>query len=127
MIIIICSQCFGRNYCIIHSNPVLSVVQVRLGSSQETSEVGSLVVTSLCPAIERVVRDGMKPCLTGLHIFGKIQLSPWRMTESSAEIGELEQRIFRIQCNTTLLPSVNTIVLGMFCGARYTHHMVDWV
>ena len=26
------------------------------------------------------------------------------------------------QYNTTLLPSVNTIARGMFCGARYTHH-----
>ena len=24
--------------------------------------------------------------------------------------------------NTTLLPSVNTVALGMFCGAKYTHH-----
>ena len=26
------------------------------------------------------------------------------------------------QDNTTLLPNVNTIALGMFCGAKYTHH-----
>ena len=25
--------------------------------------------------------------------------------------------------NKTLLPSVNTIALGLFCGARYTHHI----
>ena len=25
--------------------------------------------------------------------------------------------------NTTLLLSVNTIALGMFCGAKYTHHV----
>ena len=24
---------------------------------------------------------------------------------------------------TTLLPSVHTIALGLFCGARYTHHI----
>ena len=24
--------------------------------------------------------------------------------------------------NTTLLPNINTNVLGMFCGAEYTHH-----
>ena len=24
---------------------------------------------------------------------------------------------------TTLLPSVSAVVLGMFCGAKYTHHM----
>ena len=27
-----------------------------------------------------------------------------------------------IQYNTTLLPSVNTIALGMFCGAKYTRY-----
>ena len=29
-----------------------------------------------------------------------------------------------LQCNTviTLLPSVSAVVLGMFCGAKYTHH-----
>ena len=66
----------------------ISPLQVRLGNAQETPAIGSIVVTSLCPAIERVVRDGMKSCLTGLQIFGKVQLSPWRVTESSAEIGE---------------------------------------
>ncbi|XP_076438643.1 uncharacterized protein LOC143277640 [Babylonia areolata] len=67
--------------------------KVRLGSAQETPVVGSLIVTSLCPAIERVVRDGMKSCLTGLHIFGKVQLSPWRVAESSAEIGPYTRAI----------------------------------
>ena len=28
----------------------------------------------------------------------------------------------QVQYNTTLLPSVNTIALGMFCGAKYIHH-----
>ena len=28
----------------------------------------------------------------------------------------------KIQCNITLLPSVKTIALGIFCGAKYTHH-----
>ena len=27
------------------------------------------------------------------------------------------------QCNTTLLPRVNTIVIGWFCGAKYTYHI----
>ena len=27
-----------------------------------------------------------------------------------------------IQYSTTLLPRVNTIAIGMFCGAKYTHH-----
>ena len=28
-----------------------------------------------------------------------------------------------VQYNTTLLPSVNTLIArGMFCGAKYTHH-----
>ena len=28
-----------------------------------------------------------------------------------------------IQYNTTVLPSVNTIALGMFCGFKWTHHI----
>ena len=27
-----------------------------------------------------------------------------------------------IQYNTTLLPIVNTVARGMFCGPKYTHH-----
>ena len=27
-----------------------------------------------------------------------------------------------VRYNTSLLPSVSTIALGMFCGARYAHH-----
>ena len=27
-----------------------------------------------------------------------------------------------IYCNTTVLPNVSTTVLGMSCGAKYTHH-----
>ena len=29
---------------------------------------------------------------------------------------------YAMQYNTTVLLSVNTIALGMFCGAKYTHH-----
>ena len=29
-----------------------------------------------------------------------------------------------MQCNTPLLTSVNTVTLGMFCDAKYTHHTV---
>ena len=32
---------------------------------------------------------------------------------------------FTRQYNTTLLPSVNTIALGIFCGTKYTHH-TNW-
>ena len=32
---------------------------------------------------------------------------------------------FTIQYNTTLLPSVDTIALGMFCGTKHTHH-TNW-
>ena len=29
-----------------------------------------------------------------------------------------------VQCSTSLVPSVNTIALGMFSGVKYTHHTV---
>ena len=44
-----------------------------------------------------------------------------------------DQKLFFIQYNTTLLPSVNTVALGVFCGAKYTpntfmpiikHHLI---
>ena len=42
------------------------------------------------------------------------------------DVGELNPYEYRmlgtLQYNITLLPSVNTIALGMFCGAKYTHH-----
>ena len=35
----------------------------------------------------------------------------------------LDQFSPRLQYNTTLLPSVNTLIArAMFCGAKYTHH-----
>ncbi|XP_070178659.1 uncharacterized protein [Littorina saxatilis] len=80
--------------------------KMRLGSTHETAEVGALVVTNLCPAIERVVRDGMKPCMTGLHIFGKIQLSPWRVTESSAELGPYTRAIHDLVKQLKLRPNL---------------------
>ena len=31
-------------------------------------------------------------------------------------------QLYNTTYNTPLLPSVNTIALGMFCGAKFTHH-----
>lgn len=42
----------------------------------------------LCPAVERVVAHGMRDLEAGVHIFGKVKLSPWRVAEMTAELGK---------------------------------------
>lgn len=54
----------------------------------DTPEVGHLVLSQLCPAIARIISDGLKPYMSGLHVFGRIQVTVWRVAEVSAELGE---------------------------------------
>ncbi|ESO86569.1 hypothetical protein LOTGIDRAFT_235361 [Lottia gigantea] len=67
--------------------------KLRLGSVAETPEVGTLVFKELCPAMEQVIEDGMKPHRTGIHVFGKIHITPWRIAEMSAEVGPYTRSI----------------------------------
>ncbi|XP_064595899.1 uncharacterized protein LOC135462604 [Liolophura sinensis] len=61
--------------------------KLRLGNSVDTPEVGHLVLSQLCPAIARIISDGLKPYMSGLHVFGRIQVTVWRVAEVSAELG----------------------------------------
>ncbi|BFZ26068.1 hypothetical protein BsWGS_29108 [Bradybaena similaris] len=61
--------------------------KLRLGSSVDTPEVAALVYCELCPAVERVIAHGMRDFEAGVHIFGKVKLSPWRVAEMTAELG----------------------------------------
>lgn len=53
----------------------------------DSPEVAALVYCELCPAVERVVAHGMRDFEAGVHIFGKVKLSPWRVAEMTAELG----------------------------------------
>lgn len=68
--------------------------QLRLGSSIETPEIGELVLSQLCSAVAQVINDGLKPYESGLHVFGRVHITVWRVAEASAEPGELEVFIF---------------------------------
>ncbi|KAK6185654.1 hypothetical protein SNE40_007838 [Patella caerulea] len=81
--------------------------KLRLGSVAETPEVGTLVFKELCPAMEQVIEDKMKPHRTGLHVFGKIHITPWRIAEMSAEVGpytrSIHQLVKQLKSKPTLL------------------------
>lgn len=61
--------------------------KLRLGSSIETPEIGELVLSQLCSAVAQVINDGLKPYESGLHVFGRVHITVWRVAEASAEPG----------------------------------------
>lgn len=61
--------------------------KLRLGSSIETPEIGELVLSQLCPAVAQVINDGLKPYESGLHVFGRVHITVWRVAEASTEPG----------------------------------------
>ncbi|KAL5020513.1 hypothetical protein ScPMuIL_003405 [Solemya velum] len=60
--------------------------KLRLGSTADTPEVGDLVLTHLCLSVAQVVGDGLKPYLDGVHVFGRVQITLWKVAEASAEL-----------------------------------------
>lgn len=66
----------------------LSIYQIRLGNSTETPIVGDIVHNQLCPVVRKVISDGLRPYMTGFHVFGKIHVSVWKVAEESAELGK---------------------------------------
>ncbi|CAI9732881.1 XP_029645013.1uncharacterized protein LOC115219087 isoform X1 [Octopus vulgaris] len=61
--------------------------KLRLGSSVETPEIGDLVLSRLCPAVAQVINNGLKSYESGLHVFGRVHITVWRVAEASAEPG----------------------------------------
>ena len=60
-----------------------------------------------------------QPDTTSLYIY--IQVHDYSRVQTRSRGGRWAG--LWIQYNTTLLPSVNTLIArGMFCGAKYTHH-----
>lgn len=67
---------------------IYDLFQLRLGSSADTPDIGDLALSRLCPAIYRVINDGLKPHLTGVQVFGRVQVTAWKLAEASVEQGK---------------------------------------
>ncbi|XP_052096540.1 uncharacterized protein LOC127731744 isoform X2 [Mytilus californianus] len=67
--------------------------KLRLGSSADTPDIGDLALSRLCPAIYRVINDGLKPHLTGVQVFGRVQVTAWKLAEASVEQGPYTRAI----------------------------------
>ncbi|KAL3885334.1 hypothetical protein ACJMK2_025405 [Sinanodonta woodiana] len=61
--------------------------KLRLGNTAECPEIGDIVLTKLSPAVSEIIADGMKSYLPGLHMFGRVQVTVWKIVEASIEIG----------------------------------------
>ncbi|KAJ8307633.1 hypothetical protein KUTeg_014824 [Tegillarca granosa] len=70
--------------------------KLRLGNSADTPEVGELVLTKLCPLIGQVLSDGLKPYVTGVHMFGRVKVTVWKVAEASAELGPYTRAIHEL-------------------------------
>lgn len=71
--------------------PFLLLFKLRLGSSADTPEIGDLVLSRLCPALSQVVGNGLKPFLNGFQMFGRVNVTVWKVAEISAEQGEFSK------------------------------------
>ncbi|XP_061180531.1 uncharacterized protein LOC133189134 [Saccostrea echinata] len=67
--------------------------KLRLGSSADTPEIGDLILNRLCPALNQVVGDGLKPFLNGFQMFGRVNITVWKVAEISAEQGPYTRAI----------------------------------
>ncbi|XP_069103024.1 uncharacterized protein [Argopecten irradians] len=70
--------------------------KLRLGSTADSPEVGDLVLTTLCSVLTRVVSDGMKPYLAGVQVFGRVQITVWKVAEASGEQGPYTRAVHEL-------------------------------
>ncbi|KAJ8307629.1 LOW QUALITY PROTEIN: hypothetical protein KUTeg_014820 [Tegillarca granosa] len=68
----------------------------QLDRKRDTPEVGELVLTKLCPLIGQVLSDGLKPYVTGVHMFGRVKVTVWKVAEASAELGPYTRAIHEL-------------------------------
>ena len=78
-------------------------MQLRLGSSADTREIGDLVLNRLCPALNQVVGNGLKPFLNGFQMFGRVNVTVWKVAEISAEQGNVLIIRFKVTNNCLTL------------------------
>ena len=79
---------FDTCMCIFHVHPNL-FFQLRLGNGADTPLVGDLVLSTLCPALSHIISNGMKPHLAGFQMFGRVQVTIWKVVEASVETGRV--------------------------------------
>lgn len=84
----------------------LLLFKLRLGSSADTPEIGDLVLSRLCPTLSQVVGNGLKPFLNGFQMFGRVNVTVWKVAEISAEQGEF----FQVEALTQGAPRLNFTV-----------------
>ena len=53
----------------------------------DTPKIGDLVLSTLCPALAHVISNGMKHHLVGFQMFGRVQVTIWKVVEASVETG----------------------------------------
>ncbi|XP_035828009.1 uncharacterized protein LOC101858572 [Aplysia californica] len=104
--------------------------KLRLGSSVDCPEVAALVYCELCPAVERVVSHGLRDYEAGVHLFGKVRLSPWRLAEMTAELGPYTRPLHELarsvrQKNT--LPSNRHKFYGFVAGLLNLRLLDFWL
>ena len=61
--------------------------QLRLGNTADTPKIGDLVLSTLCPALAHIISNGMKHHLAGFQMFGRVQVTIWKVVEASVEAG----------------------------------------
>ena len=71
--------------------------QAKLGNSWVSPNVGHLILSYLCPALQEVLQDGLKAHLLDL-IVGQRRCQPWSLVEASTQLGEGRARAALAVC-----------------------------
>uniref|UniRef100_UPI00398EDE19 AP-4 complex accessory subunit RUSC1 isoform X2 n=1 Tax=Pristiophorus japonicus TaxID=55135 RepID=UPI00398EDE19 len=103
-----------------HFSVARNIVQkAQLGDSRVSPLVGQLVLGGLCPALEAVVRDGLKPHQQDL-IVGRRPNSPWSVVEASLKAGSAPRTLTSLYAQLDQLPQLgnprrkfNAFVFGL--------------
>ncbi|KAJ8378607.1 hypothetical protein AAFF_G00238190 [Aldrovandia affinis] len=95
------------------------VQKVQSGDSRVNPSLGRLVVQCLCPALNGLLSDGLKPYQTDL-IAGRRPNSPWGLVQASTGPGPSTQALHSLQCQVSQLPQLkqsrhrfNAFLLGL--------------
>ncbi|XP_033725503.1 LOW QUALITY PROTEIN: uncharacterized protein LOC117315427 [Pecten maximus] len=102
--------------------------KLRLGSTADSPEVGDLVLSTLCSVLTRVVSDGMKPYLAGVQVFGRVQVTVWKVAEGSGEQGPytraLHELVQQLKANNGL--TSNTMKFEAFIFSLLNLRLLDY-
>ncbi|XP_060081907.1 uncharacterized protein LOC132561195 [Ylistrum balloti] len=102
--------------------------KLRLGSTADSPEVGELVLSTLCSVLTRVVSDGMKPYLAGVQVFGRVQVTVWKVAEASGEQGPytraVHELVQQLKANNGL--TTNTMKFEAFIFSLLNLRLLDY-